>query len=208
MSPSKITQKELLWREWVLGEGRYAGCGPRSTPRPDVGYGGPGQRKVPRAWWQRLEAFLVRRNDKAEPPGAPQGQRPGRIPRRPPGQLSPHFNVAEFDCHDGRKVPAVAWPALTRLCVDYLEPLRARYGPVKVMSGYRPRDYNAKIGGARFSQHIYELSPTSVAADVICARGTPASWYVFLSGLNPGGLGRYASFVHVDNRPGHARWTG
>jgi hypothetical protein len=205
-----VTANEFRWREWVLGEGEFAGKGPRSQPRPDVGYGGPGQKKVPQPWWRRFEEFLTRRNDHAETPGEKQGSPPKKIVRAKPGQLTVNFNVREFACHDGRQVPKIAVPALTRLCQQYLEPVRAQYGPVKILSGYRPRDYNAKIGGARFSQHIYELSPSSVAADFVCARGTPREWHRFLDGMlhDPGGLGLYSSFVHVDNRPVRARWTG
>ena len=203
-----VTANEWLWREWVLGEGEFAQQGSRSEPRPDVGYGGPGQKPVPQPWWQRLEEFLTRRDDHHEVPGGPQGKPPKKIERAKPGQLTPHFHVSEFNCHDGRKVPAVAVPALDRLCTKYLEPLRAQYGNVKILSGYRPKDYNAKIGGATLSQHIYELTPNSVASDVVCARGRPVDWYRFLDRLDPGGLGRYPTFVHVDNRPVRARWTG
>ena len=205
---TRVSKNELLWREWVLGEARYKDKGPRSDPRPNVGYGGPGQRKVPGAWWERLEAFLVRRNDKSETPGAPQ-PKPG--PKPTPAKdkrLSHFFTVREFDCHDGRKVPLIAVPALAQLCQTYLDPLRLRFGPTKVMSGYRPRDYNAKIGGARFSQHIYELTPSSVASDLICASGRPRDWYDFLDDRGIGGLGLYDSFIHADNRPVRARWTG
>lgn len=193
-----VSQNEYLWREWVLGEGRYAGKGPRSQPRPNVGYGGPGQNPVPQTWWQRLEEFLARRNDHSEP--AP--------PPLDPDQLSPHFFTREFDCKDGRKVPAIALPALRLLCAGYLEPLRTVFGPCLVMSGYRPKDYNVRIGGAPLSQHIYELTPSSVAADLVFRTGTPAQWAQFADNLGAGGVGSYPSFVHVDNRPVQARWTG
>lgn len=204
--PVKVSAKEFLWREWVLGEGRYAGKGPRSRPRPNVGYGDParGQRPVPKAWWQRLEEFLARRDDRREP-----GRKPGPGPTPLPveiGRLSPHFHVREFDCKDGRRVPKIAVPALLVLCKRYLEPMRAEFGPCLVMSGYRPADYNRRIGGASESQHIYELTPSSVAADLIFARGRASEWYAFADELDAGGVGRYPSFVHVDNRPGRARW--
>jgi hypothetical protein len=205
----KVGAKEFLWREWVLGEQRFAGAGPRSDPRPDVGYGGPGQRPVPKAWWARFEEFLVNRSDHAEPGGGQPGKGSSTMPA-PTGQLSPHFNVREFDCHDGRKVPAVAVPALKRLARDYLEPMRAKFGPAKVLSGYRPADYNARIGGAKFSEHIYDHSPESVAADLVFSRGTPALWAAEADRLGAGGVGRYdrSGFVHVDNRPVRARWSG
>lgn len=190
-----VSKNEYLWREWVLGEGRYRGKGPRSSPRPDVGFGGPGQKPVPQEWWERLEAFLAARDDKNETPAAP-----------PPGQLSPHFHIREFACKDGTPVPAIAVPALRRLCRDYLERMRATFGPAVVMSGYRHAKYNAAIGGARQSQHIYELTPGSVAADLIFRTGTPAQWAQLADQLGAGGVGQYPSFVHVDNRPVKARW--
>jgi hypothetical protein len=204
-----VSKAEFLWREWVLGEGRYAGKGPRSSPRPDVGYGDPakGQKPVPKEWWKRLEAFLTRRNDFSEPGVKPVIPAPEPKPA-PAGQLTAHFHVREFACHDGRHVPAIALPALKRLCGSYLEKMRATFGPALVMSGYRPADYNARIGGARFSQHIYELTPGSVAADLIFKTGRPSQWADLAESLGAGGVGRYPSFVHVDNRPGPARWTG
>lgn len=206
-----VSKNEFLWREWVLGEGRYKGLGSRSRPRPDVGYGdsSKGQPPVPQAWWKRLEAFLAKRSDYSEP-GRKTPETAAPIAPAKTGQLTAHFNVREFDCHDGRRVPAIAVPALTLLCRKILEPLREEFGSALVLSGYRPRDYNARIGGARYSQHIYELTPSSVAADVVFAKGNPAAWERAAISLRAGGVGRYdrSGFVHVDNRPYPARWTG
>lgn len=129
------------------------------------------------------------------------------------GQLSPNFDVREFDCKDGTKVPSAAVPALTGLCKDVLEPLRTQFGGCTVHSGYRTVTYNRKIGGARFSQHIYDQHPSSVAADVSFKTGTPQQWgFAAAKILNGrGGLGVYPSsgFIHCDNRPGPAaRWSG
>jgi hypothetical protein len=210
-----VSKNEFRWREWVLGEGEFAKKGARSKPRPDFGYGGPGQKPIPQPWWSRLEAFLVKREGGTEPPVSPKPAPPtnGRT------QVSPHFNVAEFDCHDGRKVPLVAEAAVARLCVQFLEPLRAKFGPCQVMSGYRHKAYNASIGGALHSQHDYDDDPSTVASDLIFARGTPQQWAAEarrLSGkLGFGGVGEYppiqgkrGGFVHVDNRRYIARWSG
>ena len=135
-------------------------------------------------------------------------------------KLSPNFTIEEFDCHDGTKVPASAIPALEELCMFVLEPLRKKYGPCKVMSGYRTRAYNAGLpGAARYSQHIYDDGPSSVAADLIFARGNPTSWarsarWRFRTvkrwrTRGRGGCGRYirSGFIHVDNGP-YRNWEG
>lgn len=199
-----VSKSELLWREWFLGEGRFKGDARNYARREET----KAPAKVPDAWWKRLEAFLAKRSDYSEP--GRKGDTPGSITPGIPGQLTAHFHVDEFDCHDGRKVPAIAVPALKKLCVAYFEPMRAHFGPGHVLSGYRPEDYNARIGGAKYSQHIYELTPDSVAGDTVWRTGSPKDWAAFADQLGAGGVGRYdnSGFVHIDNRPGRARWTG
>jgi hypothetical protein len=123
-------------------------------------------------------------------------------------QLTPHFKLSEFHCHDGTHVPSVAIPGLLRLCREVLEPLRAKFGVCRVNSGYRTVEYNRRIGGAPRSQHIYEIEPASVAADVHLASGNPQQWAAEADRLLPhrGGVGLYRTFIHVDNRPNRARW--
>lgn len=204
-----VSKNEFRWREWVLGEGAYRGKGARSKPRPDVGFGGPGQKPIPQTWWKRLEAFLAQRENGVEPKPAPVTP-----PSNGRTQLSPHFNVAEFDCHDGRKVPKVAEAAVARLCVQFLEPMRAKFGPCRVLSGYRHLAYNRSIGGALHSQHNYDDDPSTVAADTTYATGTPQQWAAYARQLSDklgfGGVGEYprSGFVHCDNRRYIARWSG
>src|SRR5262245_19306460 len=78
-------------------------------------------------------------------------------------KISEHFVVQEFYTHDGSAVPVVSRDALVHLCADFLEPLRAKFGTCLVLSGYRHELYNQAIGGARFSQHVYEQGFESVA---------------------------------------------
>lgn len=199
-----VSKAELLWREWFLGEGRFKGDPRNYARRHETG----APAKIKSGWWERLEAFLAKRADYSEP--GRKGDNPVPVTPRPDGQLTPHFNVREFDCKDGRKVPSDAVPALTKLCTKYLEPMRAHFGPCHVLSGYRHEVYNRRIGGAKYSQHIYELTPDSVAADLVFRTGTPKEWAAFADQLGAGGVGRYdnSGFVHVDNRPNKARWTG
>lgn len=132
--------------------------------------------------------------------------------RRKKHYASKHFRYDEFDCRDGTPVPESAKPALRHLCKNYLEPLRGRYGAVYVNSGYRTRTYNASIGGASQSEHIYDETPDGVAADHVCQSASPATVADFHDARNVGGLGRYSTFTHIDNRDrdgkAHARWWG
>jgi uncharacterized protein YcbK (DUF882 family) len=104
---------------------------------------------------------------------------------------------------------------LEYLCRTFLEPLRANYGSVHINSGFRTRSYNASIGGASNSFHIYTAHDgNDQAADVTCARGRPTDWHRTLSAIRQskrggkGGLGLYPSFVHVDIRDYPANWRG
>ena len=130
-------------------------------------------------------------------------------------RLSKHFTVEEFDCHNGTRVSPREYNGLEYLCKQFLEPLRAKFGAVKINSGYRTRAYNASIGGEPNSFHIYTMHDgNDQAADVRCARGTPRQWHAFMAGIRArkrggkGGLGLYSSFVHVDIRDYKADWRG
>ena len=130
-------------------------------------------------------------------------------------KLTANFKVDEFYTHDGSCPPIVAEKAMIKLCDGYLEPMREKFGTCLILSGYRHEAYNRDIGGARFSQHVYEQSFDSVAADVRFRKGTPAQWAAYARGLRGkmggnGGVGRYdrSGFVHVDNRGWKADWSG
>jgi Peptidase M15 len=132
------------------------------------------------------------------------------------GQVTPHFHLNEFHTKDARgsAVPVSSWDAVIRLCEDYLEPMRAKFGKCMVLSGYRHRVYNDSIGGARHSQHIYDETPGSVAADTRYERGTSQQWVAeakrLRTQLGKGGIGRYdqSGFIHIDNREGKVDWQG
>lgn len=105
------------------------------------------------------------------------------------------------------------------LCRHVLEPLRARFGTCRVVSGYRDPGYNARIGGARQSAHMCGEGAGlhAVAADVRFARGTPQQWadaaeVIIRRAFPPGGgLGVYpgpGGWIHVDDRTYRARWRG
>ena len=130
---------------------------------------------------------------------------------------SPNFSYAEFNTKDGTPVPKAAYKGLDHLCQTYLEPLRKKFGPISITSGYRHSRYNAAVGGVSNSVHIYDFpgrDGSAVAADIVCARGNPAEWGAFLDSLGAAGVGIYPrhGFVHVDSRDRmgwpQSRWTG
>lgn len=163
----------------------------------------------------RIEAIRAKRDriqDRREELEARQGKLSAKIKRlhkrikararklrRKKYYASPHFRYAEFDCRNGTKVPRAAYPALRAHCRDILEPLRAKYGVVHVNSGYRTAAYNASVGGATNSIHIYDQHPGAVAVDHTSEGAAPSTVADFEEPLADG-LGRYATFTHADNR--------
>jgi hypothetical protein len=140
-------------------------------------------------------------------PGEEAATRAGPGPLR----LSANFVLSEFHCKDAQRtpVPAASVPALRRLVRDVLQPMRNKFGSCTVHSGFRTDAKNAAVDGASKSQHLYHRTPKDVAADVTFTRGTPPEWATEAERLLPeGGVGRYRTFVHVDNRPTRARWKG
>lgn len=128
---------------------------------------------------------------------------------------SEHFTWLELACHDGTPVPVKLRPNAERLC-GALELIRARWGgPVVVISGYRTKLYNLRVGGALASQHCQ-----ATAADVrpvsLGAMPQFRSMVEFMIGADQlptvGGYGAYPGWVHVDVRPRAkgrvARWEG
>jgi uncharacterized protein YcbK (DUF882 family) len=130
-------------------------------------------------------------------------------------RLSKHFVVEEFDCHDGTKVSPRDYNGLKALCQTYLEPLRAKYGSVTILSGFRTVSHNRRIGGASKSYHVYTIHDgNDQAADIRCVRGNPKQWHSTLNWLRKnkrggrGGLGLYSNFCHIDMRDYASNWRG
>ena len=111
--------------------------------------------------------------------------------------LGEHFVLMEFASRDGAD-GVLVHPAL----VAVLDRLREHFdAPVTVNSGYRTPFHNRRIGGATNSRHVMGL-----AADVVVRGRAPDEVARFLETLEPGGLGRYPHFTHVDVEGRHRRW--
>ena len=79
----------------------------------------------------------------------------------PTNRLSEHFALREFIISAAavrRSIdntpPESAISNLTALCLNVLEPLRQRFGVIRVTSGYRCKEVNALVGGSKTSQHV------------------------------------------------------
>lgn len=118
------------------------------------------------------------------------------------GDLTKDFSRDEFKCKCGCGMDCID----IRL-VKGLQALRDKLGkPVIINDADRCPRHNKEVGGAPNSQHmlgraadihVNGVSPGDVAD---AAETIP----VFASG----GIGRYATFVHVDVRGHKARWRG
>jgi hypothetical protein len=75
-------------------------------------------------------------------------------------KLTPHFTLAEFTRSESAKRHGVSNEPTTEhrenivvLCEKILEPIRMKFGPINISSGYRSKILNHYIGGSLSSQH-------------------------------------------------------
>ena len=82
-------------------------------------------------------------------------------PYTPQMPLSPHFTLGEVIAsgvavrHGIDNTPSAEHIENMRaLCINVLEPLRRRFGVLRITSGYRCPKLNALVGGSPTSQHL------------------------------------------------------
>jgi phosphoribosylaminoimidazole (AIR) synthetase len=75
-------------------------------------------------------------------------------------QITAHFNLAEFTRSESAKRHGVSNEPTAEhlqnikiLCEKVLEPIRMKFGPINISSGYRSKVLNHYIGGSLRSQH-------------------------------------------------------
>lgn len=123
-------------------------------------------------------------------------------------KLTKNFDSKEFDCKDGTPVPNELMANCKELA-ENLQVLRDHLGlAVKITgSGYRTVSHNAKVKGAKSSQHL-----KAKAADINVDGFTPLRLSSVIEGLikagkmKEGGIGVYKNFLHYDIRGTKARW--
>ena len=122
-------------------------------------------------------------------------------------KLTTNFSLNEFNKRN-YNVPTDVLRNLLELAKN-LQVLRDEVKkPIKITSGYRPAELNAKVGGATKSRHI-----TGEAADFKIEGYTPKQVAAIIEKLiaegkmKQGGLGTYSTWVHYDVRGTAARWA-
>ena len=88
-----------------------------------------------------------------------------------------------------------------------LKPLRAKFGALRITSGYRTRQLNKAVKGATNSKHL-----TGEAADIwpLDPNVSLKEIYDYLDPIHKGGLAiKHGQFIHVDicETPPRRRWT-
>ena len=117
--------------------------------------------------------------------------------------LSKHFKKREFACKCGCGLGTNDGDVNPKL-VEVLEDVREHFGkPVVISSGLRCAFHNSRVGGAAKSQHLL-----GTAADIRIAGVDPKDVYNYLNQnySDRYGVGRYATFTHIDVRANRARW--
>lgn len=124
---------------------------------------------------------------------------------------NPYFTIDEFKCRCGKcKLPE---NVPSDELIDTLCEIREHYkAPIIINSGYRCPTHNAKVGGAKSSQHTI-----GSAVDFIVKGVKTADVHSFVLekyGDKPYGIAikhnyndAYKGFVHLDTRGKKARWT-
>ena len=122
-------------------------------------------------------------------------------------QLEKNFKLKEFKCRDGTPVPEELMDNV-KLLAKNLQVIRDYIkSPIRIISGYRTKKYNTRIGGARRSQHML-----AKAGELRTSTHTPQELREVIVKLikegkiMKGGVGLYNTFVHYDVRGRNARW--
>jgi len=113
--------------------------------------------------------------------------------------MNEYFKREEFECKCGC---GLYYP--NELLLLVLTDLREHFDqPVFITSATRCPTHNAKVGGAKSSQHI---KGTAADIQVYCVDPSLIQDYLEAKYPHTLGIGRYHNFTHVDVRSGKSRW--
>lgn len=78
--------------------------------------------------------------------------------------------------------------------------------PIVLTSVYRSPAYNTAVGGARYSQHLRNNATDFQVHGAFDEEAWTVLHQLRAAGEFRGGLGRYATFIHLDTRGTNADW--
>ncbi len=127
--------------------------------------------------------------------------------------ITPHITYGEFALYDEERRFQSDFQCKTayEICL-FLEKCRDYFGdnPLVITSGYRPPSVNAKVGGARRSEHLYD-APDTGAVDFYIKNVSIYEVEYWCDQTYPYsiGYGAQRGFVHLGMRPGkpRVRWV-
>lgn len=125
------------------------------------------------------------------------------------GKITKHFNISEFKCKANGEV------LLNAAVIDHIQRLqkfRTWYNrAMKIVSGYRTKEYNERIGGSKNSKHVEGIA-SDIALPKKYYKFSKARQEEFLNNIKNkwielcnndglgGGIGFYDTFFHLDSR--------
>ena len=122
-------------------------------------------------------------------------------------QVTKNFNLNEFNSKCGRPMPENIKKNMIEL-INNLQVIRDEVKvPISITSGYRSPEHNAKVKGAKNSQHVQ-----GIAVDFKVQGLDPKEVALIVERLikekkiKQGGIGIYPTWVHYDIRGVKARW--
>ncbi|MEO0432089.1 MAG: D-Ala-D-Ala carboxypeptidase family metallohydrolase [Cyanobacteria bacterium J06656_5] len=127
--------------------------------------------------------------------------------------ITPHITYGEFALYNEARRFRHNYQCKTayEICL-FLERCREYFGgsPLVITSGYRPPEVNAKVGGARRSEHLYD-APDTGAVDFYIKGVSVYEVEAWCDQTYPYSIGYGAKrgFVHLGMRPGkpRVRWV-
>ena len=121
--------------------------------------------------------------------------------------MTKNFNIKEFECKCGCKMPEFVKKNVIELA-ENLQIIRDEVGRLDLTNAYRCKDHNSDVGGSTSSQHL-----VGKAADVKSESIKPKEMAQIVNDLmknekiKTGGIGIYNTFTHIDIRGVRARWS-
>lgn len=112
-----------------------------------------------------------------------------------------NFKPIEFRCKGSNQLPL---NGMDKKLIQKLEELRYKlnHHPIYILSGYRTTTHNQSVGGSKHSQHLLGKAADIRVSGISSERVYQKANDIF----NPGGVGRYRNFTHVDTRVNRSRW--